>query len=340
MKTTATNRKVRVLLTALRDGKLVPRPEFQRRLVWTNKDKCAFLQTVLLGYPFPEIYLAAGDVNLETGEGSEMLVDGQQRITTLHQYFSGSEGLRLGKEITPYTALQENQKRDFLEYDVVVRDLGKMSIEEIKEVFRRINSTNYSLNAMEIHNARFDGEFKRFGESTAQHPFFDNHRVFSAAEIRRMQDTQFALMVIITFMSTYFNRDSEVETYLERYNDEFELKEDLTREIETVLEFVDSCQFGPESRVWKKADLFTLLVEVHRAIVKEKVNLSPGDVGSALSKFYERVDMYDPAGGPDKALERYSKAALQASNDRSNRIARGEIVRNLIGARLPVRASV
>src|SRR5437867_2494157 len=127
MKTTATNRKVRVLLTALRDGKLEPRPEFQRRLVWTNKDKCAFLQTVLLGYPFPEIYLAAGDVNLETGEGSEMLVDGQQRITTLYQYFSGSESLRLGKEISAYASLPENEKRDFLEYDVVVRDLGKMS---------------------------------------------------------------------------------------------------------------------------------------------------------------------------------------------------------------------
>jgi uncharacterized protein with ParB-like and HNH nuclease domain len=63
---------------------LCPRPEFQRRLVWNNKDRVAFIETVVLGYPFPEIYVAAGDVNVESGEANEMLVDGQQRITTLH----------------------------------------------------------------------------------------------------------------------------------------------------------------------------------------------------------------------------------------------------------------
>src|ERR1039457_4032453 len=85
--TTATNKKLRILLTDIRDGKLIPRPEFQRRLVWTNKDKVKFLETVLEGYPFPEIYIAAGSIDPETGEGTEMLVDGQQRITTLFQYF-------------------------------------------------------------------------------------------------------------------------------------------------------------------------------------------------------------------------------------------------------------
>lgn len=114
MKTTATNRKIQELLTALREGRLEPRPEFQRRLVWTNKDKCAFLQTVLHEYPFPEIYVAAGEVDLQTGEGKEMLVDGQQRITTLHQYFVGSSDLRLGKDIPVYIDLSKEEKERFL----------------------------------------------------------------------------------------------------------------------------------------------------------------------------------------------------------------------------------
>jgi hypothetical protein len=78
MKTTASNRKLRTLITGIRDKTLIPRPEFQRRLVWTNRDKIRFLETVLGGYPFPEIYIAAGDVDLDTGQGTEMLVDGQQ----------------------------------------------------------------------------------------------------------------------------------------------------------------------------------------------------------------------------------------------------------------------
>jgi len=89
MRTTATNKKIRVLLTDLSDGVLIPNPEFQRRLVWTNNDKRNFLQTVLQEYPFPEIYIAAGDVDLETGRGTEMLVDGQQRMTTRQPYFNG-----------------------------------------------------------------------------------------------------------------------------------------------------------------------------------------------------------------------------------------------------------
>src|SRR5207302_5225363 len=97
MKTSATNRRLRVLLTAIRSGKLIPRPEFQRRLVWSNKHKAAFVETVLLNYPFPEIYVASGDVDRETGEGSEMLVDGQQRITTLYEYFTGSDSMTLPK---------------------------------------------------------------------------------------------------------------------------------------------------------------------------------------------------------------------------------------------------
>ena len=81
MQASASNRRIRALLKDIRTGALVPNPEFQRRLVWSNKHKSAFIETVLFGYPFPEVYVAAGEVNPDTGEGTEMLVDGQQRLT-------------------------------------------------------------------------------------------------------------------------------------------------------------------------------------------------------------------------------------------------------------------
>ena len=123
---------------------------------------------------------------------------------------------------------------------MVVRDLGKISIEEIKRVFQRINATSYLLNALEIQNARYNGEFKQFGESVAANPFFEKHRTFSASEIRRMEDVRFALVYIVTIMSTYFNRDNELESYLITYNDEFDEKDDVGREINNVLNFVES----------------------------------------------------------------------------------------------------
>src|ERR1043166_4556115 len=204
MRTTATNKRVRELLTSIGDGTLVPRPEFQRRLVWAMRHKVAFIKTVLEGYPFPEVYIASGEVDLDTGRGNLMLVDGQQRLTTLYDYFHGSADLRL-KDIVPYEKLDKEKKKDFLEYEVVVRDLGAMEIEQIKEVFRRINSTSYALNAMEIDNARYDGEFKRLADELSQEELFEEAKFFSPNEIRRMLDLRFVLSLLVTMMSQYFN---------------------------------------------------------------------------------------------------------------------------------------
>jgi hypothetical protein len=329
MKTTGTNRKIRELLSQLRDGKLIPRPDFQRRLVWSNKDKSAFIETVLLNYPFPEVYVAAGEVDLETGEGKELLVDGQQRLTTLRQYFTASPDLILYGGVAPYADLTKEQKEAFLQYDVVVRDLGLVDIDVLRAVFRRINATRYALNAMEIHNSRFEGEFKAFGEDFAQRAFFESHRVFSASEVRRMQDVRFALTVGTTALSAYSNRDDELEEFLKRYNDEFPMRADLERELDGVLEFIDTMRFPTTSRLWKKADLFSAMVELHGALYKRHMTIAPDRAASALSELYAKVDDPEGRSEPDTDPARYYKAALQATNDRSSRVTRGEILRRL-----------
>lgn len=330
MKTTATNRKVSQLLTSVEDDQLVINPAFQRRLVWKNKDKSAFLRTVLDEYPFPEIYIATGKVDLDTGRGIEMLVDGQQRVSTLFQYFKGSEELRLGEEVPPYSDLSTEGKTRFLQYDVVVRDLGPLSEGETRAVFQRINSTGYSLNAMEIHNSRFDGEFKVTAEELADEDFFGRHRIFSANQARRMEDTRFVLYYMTTIMSTYFNRDAAIEVFLEKYNEEFEDAEKIKAATKRVFSFIEECGFEASSRAWKLGDLFTLMVETHRAIERLNLCLDYSAAKKNFSEFYERVAASDADSDSDKEAAVYQRAALQATNDRANRIRRGEIVAGIL----------
>ena len=71
IQTSATNRRVREIISAVKAGTLVSRPDFQRKLVWTNRDKLLFLDTLLEHFPFPEIYVCAGEVNTETAQGTE-----------------------------------------------------------------------------------------------------------------------------------------------------------------------------------------------------------------------------------------------------------------------------
>lgn len=331
MDTSASNRRLRVLLTAIGNSTLIPQPDFQRRLVWTNKDKIEFIRTVLEGYPFPEIYIAAGKVDPKTGEGAEVLVDGQQRITTLYQYFKGSPDIKLGGSIPPYADLEEEQQIGFLEYKVVVRDMGNMPLDDIKEVFKRINSASYGLNAMELHNARFGGELKAFAEEISKLSFFEEHRIFTSTDIKRMNDVKYCLGLIITIMSTYFNRDNELETYLEKYNEEFPDGERLSSEFDRVLSFIDRLNFENSSRIYKKADFYTLFVEIYKAIIKDALSLDVAILRANLERFYDAVELVASGrtGDDEKAIQ-YYKAALQASNDRSSRILRGDIIFQLI----------
>ena len=330
MKTTATNLKVRQLLTAVRDESLEIKPPFQRRLVWKNRDKSNFIQTVLDGYPFPEIYVATGELDPATAEGTQLLVDGQQRISTLYQYFKGSDELRLGNNVPRYADLTDEMQNRFLQYDVVVRDLGTLSDEEIRKVFQRINSTSYSLNAMEIDNSRFDGAFKAIAERIAEEDFFSGHRIFSANQIRRMQDTRFVLRYMVTVMSTYFNLDSEIEQFLEIYNEEFEDADRMRHDTKDVFSFIEECDFEPSSRVWRLADIFTLMVETYWALKRDGLEMDRKEVSQRLREFYNLVNESDTALDAGQDAAKYHRSALQGSNSRFNRITRGRIIASIL----------
>lgn len=322
MKTSPSSLKIRQIITQVRESNLVPRPEFQRRLVWTSDDKIRFIDTILKGYPFPEIYIANGAVNVETGEGTQLLVDGQQRVTTVVSYFQG-DPVTSGASIPPYADLERSEKENFLNYDVAVRDLGTVSPEEIIEVFRRINSTNYSLNEVEINNAVYAGELMRLASGIAEHDFFDEHRVFRASDIKRMGDTRFALQLIITMLAGYFNRDDLFEEYLADYNEHFPRRDDIFKRIVNVFSYMEECGFVKKSRIWKRSDLFTALIQFDFALTAKSAPM-PLDTLERLDSFYAKVDI-EGMESDNRAVSTYAKAAIQASNDKINRIRRGVI---------------
>jgi hypothetical protein len=347
MDTTATNKRIRELISDLDQRRLIPNPKFQRRLVWSQKHKAEFVKTVLEGMPFPEIYIAAGDVDVNTGQGHSMLVDGQQRITTLYEYFKGSPNLDLPAEISPYSALSDPRKKNFLEYKVVVRDLGQLPVAEVIDIFQRINSTSYSLNAIEVANARYDNDLKDLAEEITKLTFWDVRRIFRLNEVKRMMDVNFALIVITTMMSDYYNRDDRVEEFLIRYNDSFDRRVQVKEEAEATIGFIDELQLPEGSRAWQRADLFTLLIEVHRILYKDKIILDQKSTRDSLNRFYELVDEVKHSSSPqttlgigptagmlpisENDLSQYYRASLQASNDRGSRIERGRILRRVLG---------
>jgi hypothetical protein len=330
MKTTATNKKVRELMTALSAGTLEPRPGFQRRLVWTAPIKQLFIKTVLEGYPFPEIFLCDGEINLTTGAGKQLVVDGQQRITTLQQYFVGAADLRLG-DVAPYAKLSVNEKQNFLDYEVVVRDIGRLNEQQVQEVFYRMNSTNYSLNAMEVNNARFAGALKTYSEEVSTWSFFDEHRVFTTVDARRMNDVRWSLTLVISVVAGYFNRDSEHENFLRRYNDEFPQRDQVDRLLRKTAELIDRCDLGSGTRAFQKNDLLTLMVETYKQGPDTVLNVDA--LGEDLRSFYDAVDTVSDGKVPTKWAESaaiYHAAVISGSNERARRVRRANAINEVL----------
>ncbi|CAN7165735.1 DUF262 domain-containing protein [Phenylobacterium sp. LjRoot219] len=328
MNTSAESRNIGALLRALRDNALIPKPHFQRRAVWTNKDKVALIETILQNYPFPEIYVVSGQVDVVSGDTSEWLVDGQQRVRTIYEYFLGEAPFKTNRLITTYRDLGEEQQKSFLSYNVAIRNLGILGDEKVREVFKRMNSTSYNLNNMERFNAAYLGEFKKFSEAAAS--LIDRWiGIFSPNDIRRMKDVSYAASLVSTMMSTYFHRDDDIEKYLETYNEQFSAKDVIAARLVSALRYFHELKLGGTPRINLKADFYTLLVEIDRQLGRQHRKPDPEAASRALKELLRSVSAGRETPPENPAAKRYYEATLQSVNDRASRIARGDAIRTI-----------
>ena len=265
-------------------------------------------------------------------------VDGQQRISTLMDYVSPKPKV-LHKKIPHFASLSPAERDKFLDYKVAVRDLGTKTDSEIRDIFHRINKTNYVLKSMEVFNALFNGQYIQYCTQLARQDFFTRHEVFTEVYQRRMHDRTFCVTLVTTLLEGgYYKRDEKNEEYLGRYNDDFPHQDRIQTELDRVFDFVESLGLPAGSRMWKQLDLFTLLVEVHDAIVLKNLAVNPQAFSSKLTELYAMVNVTKKAGGVPppgdgtviaRALK-YLAAVTRAANDKSQRVARGEVVSELL----------
>ena len=257
-----TNTKLLDLFNKMKTGDIILRPVFQRRLVWTNKHKEDFIQTILFGLPFPEIYLADGDIDLSTQRSKTLVVDGQQRLSTIYQYITGSTDFIL-KNIKPFEKLSPIEQTEFFDYIVVVRDLGRIDEEKLKDIFKRINSVQYALNAIEINNALYQGEFISCAKEILEESPFKEIEIFSETEYSRMRDIEFILLIMTSIEGNgYFTGVKEIEEFTKRYDESYPKKDVMKADIHNSFELFLSTELSPDSIWFRKTSFFNLIVEL------------------------------------------------------------------------------
>jgi hypothetical protein len=280
------------LVNDIRKGRLIPDAYFQRNLVWREVHKKDFIKTILLGYPFPQIFISKGKVDVAAMETVSCIVDGQQRSNAILGFIDDEFDVdgRL------YSNLTESEKSEFLKYEVAVIELDLENDDpKVQDIFQRINRTSNSLTSIEKLASQYSTSeymlvgkllsdqisLERNGEDDFREDpnipeeFFvwaktvntkkfvkvmNEKGVFQVREIARKVNLMHVLNIMSTVIAGFYNRNEKTTTLLDDYADEFPQKDQIVAELELAADVLLKLGFRARSYWFNKANIFTLLV--------------------------------------------------------------------------------
>lgn len=201
-------------------------PPYQRRSVWTRKDKQFFLDTIFRNYPSPAIFLHK--TLDEAGKATYHVVDGKQRTQTILDFVndkirmaSNYGDVRLdGKK---WSNLQGEQalKQKFWNYQLTVEMIDIVDGTVVNEVFERLNRNSRKLTQQELRHAKFDGWLITTAEEEAEKEEWRSLGIATPARVKRMVDTQFISELLVLMLEQRvmgFDQDTLDELYA-KYED-------------------------------------------------------------------------------------------------------------------------
>lgn len=319
---TPSNKKISELYKRIKEKTLILQPDFQRKFVWTSSHKESFIDTILQGLPFPEIYTAQSGIDIEKIETQEVVVDGQQRLSTIVQYIDEDVDSKIfGKAVPKYKQLGVEKQKEFLNYNVVIRDLEDIPAEVIREVFKRINQTKFNLLQVEIQNAIYDGEFINEAKSMLEKIDIEHIPIFSDSEMSRMSDLHFLLLVMTTLeLEGYFTRDSEIERMIIENNDNYPNKDLISAKVINALEAIKKLKLELDSIWYRKSNFFTLVIETS---IRSIGDLSAFKV--KLLEFEQHILQNKNVPRDANEYSAYYSYMYTGTNSRQARVTRAEI---------------
>lgn len=146
------------------------RPEYQRRLRWSNTQKSRLIESLLLNVPVPPVFFYENDL------ARYEVMDGQQRLNAIKEFLSNEFSL-VGLQILSslngrrYSKLPPRVKRGLdrasisaivllQESQVKLKKAGTERYYEVRRfVFERLNTGGRRLTAQEVRNAIYGGAF-------------------------------------------------------------------------------------------------------------------------------------------------------------------------------------
>ncbi|RKI30547.1 DUF262 domain-containing protein [bacterium 1xD8-6] len=312
---------------------------FQRRYVWHEKHKIKLIETILLGYAIPEIYVWDVTTDPDTGDTKRSIVDGQQRIGALFSFINNEFKLKktvIEKENAGYadktfSDLSPDDKNRIWKYTFSIRMIkDEVSRDNIVKLFLRLNSTDKSLNPQELRNAEFEGMFLETAQEIAKYDFWEKHHIFSPDNIRRMGDIEFISSILIFLrmgISSEITQKAINEVY-DMFDEKYEEAESDKEIVLKILNELDSIIIQDKSilpYLKKNTHLYTIMVVIYKAI---SLNGALSDENKKkLLNFYKR---YDENNYNEKIIE-FKRLMSDGTRSKKSRLRRTQILSEIVG---------
>lgn len=337
--------------------KLIMSPYFQRKLVWRLIHKIDFIKTILLGYPFPEIFIAEGDLDIENMTSRDRVVDGQQRLNSIYEYVND----KFEVDGKLFSNLDPRQKEEFLKYEIAIIDLDlRYDDPNIKEIFKRLNRTFYSLTYIERLSTEYapseimllakliSGELKTkgerenefFGEIEDEEPEFDPDVPIEFLEwsktvkVQKINELitkspvfssyeisrQVHLMFCLNVIGTIkegIYNRNITREMLENYAYDFDLKDEIVSNLELIATKILRLKLKKNSYWYNKAVLFSLIIAFYKN--KERIiDIPETKIKTALESF------------SDNLPNDFKLAAKEGVNNKKERLLRDKYLQGVI----------
>jgi hypothetical protein len=258
----ATHQTIAWFWKRLNAGELELSPPFQRNPVWQVSQKSYLIDTILRGYPVPELYLQSST----TAEGDEVhtVVDGQQRIRACMEFVDGSYALT--DDAGDYSGLAfsdlgDDLKRRIWQYRFVVRSLPIMEEDEIRDIFGRLNRNNVALNGQELRQATYWGEFITCVNKLSQDEFWVASKLFTANDFRRMLDIEYVGELVVASLFGPQNKKASLDKFYSAFETDFPDRAKVEDIFAKVLGELTHILEWPNKWRWsKKVDFYSLFL--------------------------------------------------------------------------------
>ncbi len=337
--------------------KLALQPDFQRFYIWTISKERSFIDSILRGYPIPNIWIWSHKGR--AGKTIYDVIDGQQRLTCIRRFINNEfsfkanvpvpNGLDLAYLEDAYfdkipdgaegQILDEGERNKILDYMIPYVSVETDDKPQIIDIFRRLNISATNLNPQELRNAFFNGDFKtaiyKLAGKLQEDAFWgETRRVFARPTSDRMANQQFISELFVAILENEpQDKSKKVDEYYEDYDDKFRAKANVTKRREQATALIKEICRANSRYTTNTSDFYSLFLIMDQLLRDKSVLMDDSNktvLRDSLSTFSDEYDLYnerrrngDVEGG---VIEVYRETIVgRPSNNRTHTLRKSSV---------------